>query len=286
MGSDCITKSCETHTTYGPSDSSTLKDLNKPFDLMYGSGSVNGDLVTDDMSFAGHTISLTFGTASTTSDDFEHYPMDGILGLGRDLSNAAVVGDTFMETVAAAKIIPAKQYGMSLQRESDGSMYGEINFGAPDTSKYDGDLQFTDTVADAHYWEIPCDDVMVDGKSTKLTGNTAIIDSGTTYILIPPNDAKQLHASIPGAEQETDAQWLIPCDTDLDIQLVFSGQGYSISPKDYIGSKVQSLCESRFVGTQGAGPDQWLVGDVFMKNVYTLFDFDQARIGMHTALIL
>ena len=286
MGSDCTTQSCKTHTTYGPSDSSTLKSLDKTFQLTYGSGSVSGELVTDDMSFAGHTISLTFGTASTTSDTFEHYPMDGILGLGRDKSNTAAVGDTFMETVAAAKIIPAKQFGMSLQRESDGSMYGEINFGAPDTSQYDGDLQFTDTVADGHYWEIPCDDVLIDGKSATLTGNTAIIDSGTTYIIMPPADAKQLHASIPGAVAEDDSQWLLPCDIDLDIQFVFSGQKYSISPKDYVGPTVNNMCESHFVGTLAAGPDQWLVGDTFMKNVYTLFDFDQARIGIYLTLKL
>ena len=279
MGSDCTTKSCETHSTYGPSDSTTLKVSSNTFAFSYGSGEVSGVIVTDNMAFAGHTISLTFGTASQTSDTFEDYPMDGILGLGRDASNAAK-GDTFMETVAAAKIIPAKQYGMSLQRESDGSMYGEINFGAPDTSKYDGDLQFTNTVSSGSFWEIPCDDITVDGTPVKLTGNTAIIDSGTTYILIPPADAKQLHASIPGAVQENDAQWNIPCNTDLDIQFVFSGQGYSVSPKDYVGPKVGGgLCSSHFVGTQGSGPDQWIVGDVFMKNVYTLFDFDEARIG-------
>ena len=279
MGSDCTTKSCETHTTYGPSDSTTLKVTEDTFSFKYGSGQVSGVIVTDNMEFAGHTISLSFGSASETSTTFEDYPMDGILGLGRDSADA-VKEATFMETVAIAKIIPAKQYGMSLQRESDGSMYGEINFGAPDTSKYDGNLQFTDTVSSGTFWEIPCDDLTVDGKSTKLSGNTAILDSGTTYILIPPADAKQFHASIPGAVQETDAQWNIPCDTASDIRFVFSGQGYSVSPKDYVGPSVGGgLCSSHFIGTQGSGPDQWILGDVFMKNVYTLFDFDQARIG-------
>jgi hypothetical protein len=33
------------------------------------------------------------------------------------------------------------------------------------------------------------------------------------------------------------------------------------------------------VAKQTFGPSQWLLGETFLKNVYTLFDYDGARVG-------
>ncbi|MCJ1313446.1 hypothetical protein MMC25_007124 [Agyrium rufum] len=285
MGSDCKSVACGTHTTYGPSDSSTLETTSETFAFAYGSGTVGGNVVTDTVSFAGNSIKLSFGSANTTSDTFNNYPMDGILGLGRDKSNQ-LSSATFMETATSDKIFSSKLFGISLQREStSGDMLGEINFGAPDTTKYKGDLSWTTTVSDQVYWEIPADDITIDSKSAGLSGRTAIIDSGTSYVLIPPDDSAALHKLIPGAVAEDNEIFNIPCDTEVDVQFVFSKVGYSVSPKDYVGIPVpgnSAMCASRFVGVSGAGPGQWIVGDVFLKNIYAVYDFDNERMGFGT----
>jgi len=72
----------------------------------------------------------------------------------------------------------------------------------------------------------------------------------------------------------TDGQgnFAFPCDTNTEISLVFGGQAFSISPKDYVGSPLQDgqgdkLCNSNIMGQQVGTANQWLVGDVFLKNV-------------------
>jgi cathepsin D len=44
-----------------------------------------------------------------------------------------------------------------------------------------------------------------------------------------------------------------------------------------------SLCVGALAGVDlGLGDDVWLLGDSFMKNVYTVFDLDQEAIGFAT----
>ena len=278
MGSDCTSVACTTHNTFGTDDSETLKVTQKPFNLTYGTGSVNGVIVNDTISFAGKSISMSFGSASSTSDDFNNYPMDGILGLGRTGANQMGV-PTFLETVEKANLFSANLFGVNLNREADGNADGEINFGSPDTTKYVGDLTYI-AVSNDHFWQIPVDDVIVNGVHCGVNGNTAIIDTGTTYMLLPPEDAKQIHAQIPGSKL-TGELYNLPCTTTDSVQMVFSGVPYDISPKDYVGRSVKGtdLCVSNIISSQASGANEWLVGDTFLKNVYSVFDLDKGRIG-------
>ena len=101
-------------------------------------------------------------------------------------------------------------------------------------------------------------------------------------MIIPPNDADALHNAIPGSVTDGQGNYAFPCSTNANIALVFGGQPFSISPKDYVGaplSGTSSLCQSNIVGQQIGGPNQWLNGDVFLKNVYSVFDFDNNQIG-------
>lgn len=279
MGSDCTTPACLAHNTFGNVNSDTLQITENPFNLTYGTGSVNGVVVNDTVAFAGFTLPLAFGSASNTSSDFVTYPMDGILGLGRSNSNTMGV-PTVMEAITNAKLLTANIFGVNLQRNGDGSTDGEVNFGAPDTSKYAGTLSYTNTVADGLMWEIPIDDASVNGERCNFTGKTAILDSGTSFVLMPPGDAQLLNAQIPQS-QENGSMSNVPCSSTAPVQFIFSGVTYNVSPKDYVGSPVQggSLCHSNIIGQQTFGANQWLLGDVFMKNVYTVFDLDKKRIG-------
>lgn len=280
MGSDCKSQVCGQHSTLGPSDSASLEVSSDGFDLTYGTGSVSGFTASDKVKIAGMSITLPFGLASEVSEDFSAYPMDGILGLGPP-SSRSMDFPTAMETIQKAKALSSNLFGVNLQRAGDGSIDGEISFGAPNQAKYQGAISHTSLVAGASMWEIPIDDAKVNGKPCSMTGKSAIIDTGTSFILLPLSDSQQIHSQIPGSQQDGEV-FNIPCSCQTPVQLIFSGVSYSISPADYVGDPISegsSTCTTNFIGRRPFGPDQWLVGDVFLKNVYSVFDYDEKRIG-------
>ncbi|KAJ5099084.1 Aspartic-type endopeptidase ctsD [Penicillium argentinense] len=278
FSSKCISDTCKSHHTFDSSTSDTYYSNSSTFSLGYGSGQIQGDLGQDTMSLADLDVTLSFGFATSATKAFNSYPIDGILGLGRSYTNGWEI-PSFMDKVAEKGLISSNLVGFSLSRANDNNKDGEVNFGTVDTTKYDGDITYTTTNADT--WTIPMDDAYVNGVPCNLIGKSAIIDTGTTYILIPPSDAATLFGLIPGSSQSGE-NYMIPCDSTATVEFEFSNVKYSIEPEDYIGSETDGGCISTIVGHQSSGPNTWLVGDVFLKNVYSVFDFDNGQIGFGT----
>ena len=282
MGSNCTTSACLAHDTFGSQDSSSLHVATAPWSVSYGTGTVQGVTVSDTVAFANYSVEMGFGSATETSNDFNNYPMDGILGLGRTASNE-IGTPTVMQVLDDKDLLQANILGIHLQRNSDGAKDGQITFGGVDNSKFHGALSYTQTLSsDSTLWEIPIEDLAVSGTSSQLSGRSAIIDTGTSYILMPPADAQTLHAQIPGSTNTGGSpNFMIPCNTVATVQFTFSGVTYGVHPKDYMGKAdtTGKMCASNIIGQQAYSATQWILGDVFLKNVYTVFDFDKDRIG-------
>ncbi|KAJ5501466.1 Peptidase aspartic catalytic [Penicillium expansum] len=278
--SKCTEPVCTRHHKFDKSASTSYTTDGSTFSLFYGSGQVSGKMGKDILSIGGLEVSQTFGLANNASETFQSYPFDGILGLGRSRTEGWNL-PSFMDLVAEKKLIKSNLVGFSLSRSADNNKDGEINFGGVDTTKFDGTISYTAT--NDKIWSIPVDDAYVNGKSCKFSGKSATIDTGTTYLLIPPADAKTLFALVPHSSQQPSNpnNYLIPCNSTATIEFEFSGVKYNVSPKDYVGnteSEGSDYCISTIVGYASNGAN-WLVGDVFLKNVYTVFDFDNGQIG-------
>lgn len=256
-----------------------------PFSVTYGTGSVSGTLATDTLHIGGSlSPSATFGLATNVSSEFKSYPMDGILGIGRGANvQGAVDAPQVMDALKDDNLIGSKLYGIHLSRASDKLSDGELNLGEVNKARFSGDLNWIDCVPnDTGFWEIPVSDASVDGKTLGLQGKNAIMDTGTSYILMPPADALAIHSPIPGFAQSGET-FSVPCDTTASLAFVFGQTSYNISAADWLGGKLDSgLCRSNIVGRQTFNESQWLVGDVFLKNVYSVFDFDGSRVGLGT----
>jgi cathepsin D len=284
FGSDCKSDSCSIHNTFGKSDSTTLSTTTQPFDLAYGTGEVEGTMAEDKVAFANYTLQLEFGLVKTASDDFNNYPFDGILGLGPASSND-LGSQTVMQALDQQAGLKSNILGVHLQRASDGAKDGQLTIGGLDTDKFRGDISYTKTKS-ASSWEIAIDDVFVGGQACKFTAKSAIIDTGTSYALMPPSDAKVLHRLIPGSANSGES-YTVPCDASTTVEVSISKIRYAISPKDYVGKRSSgNVCASNIIGHQPFGPNQWILGDVFLKNVYAVFDFDQDRVGELLAPLL
>lgn len=63
-------------------------DTNTPFAVTYGSGNVQGDIITDNLAVAGLALNThTFGVATAESVDFssDSVPFDGLMGLAQSV---------------------------------------------------------------------------------------------------------------------------------------------------------------------------------------------------------
>lgn len=74
--SDCTAAACQTHSSLGASDSTTLKISTTPWKITYGSGAANGFMVQDTLQMAGMQMkAVSFGTASNLSSSFSNFPV-------------------------------------------------------------------------------------------------------------------------------------------------------------------------------------------------------------------
>lgn len=126
------------------------------------------------------------------------------------------------------------------------------------------------------------DAVHADGN--QIVGNTSvIIDTGTTLIIGDAPAVKDIYASIPGSKEAPDVgagMYTVPCDNIPDISLSFGGKVFNISRDTFNMGPLDSNsseCVGGLVG--GDEQDYWIVGDVFLQNVYTAFDVGLARVG-------
>lgn len=280
MGSDCTSDACSSHTTFGSADSTTLETSSDPFSIAYGSGKVSGNLAKDTFNLAGMSFEYQFGLTTTTSDQFSSFAFDGILGFS--LNTGA--NENFLGAVADANELEQNIFCIALNRAADGTNNGEIRFGSVNEDKFTGDITYT-SLEDGDDWAIQLGDMTYDGNKANVGGVPSYIDTGTSFIFGPPDSVTALHSLIPGAQSSDNTTWTVPCDSDKNLTINFSGAEYDISAKDWISPKSKSgTCTSNIYGhevVQGA----WLLGDTFLKNVYAVFDKDKRRIGKSLAWI-
>ncbi|PSN63981.1 acid protease [Corynespora cassiicola Philippines] len=281
MSEDCLTEACQLHALFGDGDSDSLEVGDTPFKMEYGTGSVSGTLAQDTIHLGPFSPQFTFGLASNASDEFKSFPMDGLLGIGRQANRH----DTshIMDVLVNDNYISKKQYGIHFSRHVDGTEDGEINFGEPNTERFDGDLNFIKCVDnDDGFWELPIEDAGVDGKMIGIKNKIAIMDTGTSFFIIPEEDAIAIHSAMGDFTQSGDS-FIVPCDSQKIVQLKFGGQSYNISTADWIGGEVEDSpgrCKSHIIGRTTFGEERWLVGDVFLKNVYAVYDYDNSQMGL------
>lgn len=277
------TRPCN-HPTLNP-QSSTFKRTSDPFKITYGTGKVMGVLVEETMNMGGLVLNNhVLGGVTRASDEFtgKNVPFDGLMGTAKSiLSNQKVL--TPIEALAKAGTLSGAFVGYALGRVSDSQNIGQVTFGGIDQTKFSGDLTIFPNVNKKGFWEGTMNVVQVGGK-TILTDRTGILDTGTTLMVLPPEDAAVVHSNIPGATSDGKGGFRIPCTNTVKVGLSFGGVIFEINPVDLtfqpVGKNLAGQCLSGIsVGTVG-GPTQWLVGDVFLKNVYFATDVTNDQMGL------
>ncbi|KAF8323933.1 acid protease [Clavulina sp. PMI_390] len=274
--------SCGNHTLYNPAKSSTAKALSKTFSLAYGDGSTtSGKLYTDRVAI-GNLIAKnqTIGSATSYSSSFETSTPDGLMGLAWPALSS--FGATpFFNTLVNTKAVTPGQFGFYLA--ATGS---ELHLGGADTSKYAGAINWR-KVTQEGYWQIDMDSMDVDGKAV-VSKLSAIVDSGTTLIVGDTDKVAKFWAGVPGSKDASktfgSGFYSYPCNSTATVSAVFGGKKYDIAAQ-WLSLGLLADGSTECVGsivTDGLDDEFWILGDVFMRNVYTIFSFDSAQVGFAT----
>lgn len=287
-GSECrIT--CFNHRTYDHSKSSTYQKNGSYFRIRYGAGNVAGYLSTDDVYLGDVQIpAVTFGEVTCAMGlglAYAFGKFDGILGLGWPEISINGIKPIFTIMIER-ELIETPVFSFYLGKE-DGQD-GEITFGGVDGNRFVGEITFANLISTT-YWMFTLDDIVVPNSVFETSTHRAILDSGTSVIAGPLEEVKTL-AHILGAKPFwlNKNEYIISCDGMAhlpSIHFIISGRSFSIPSYDYI-MKVSNIpgipCLLGFIGlniTSTSGP-MWILGDVFMRKYYSIFDYGNKRIGL------
>jgi hypothetical protein len=270
---------------YDHDKSTSYEEDGGDFEIMYGSGSVNGFFsietvtIADDIDVVGQRFAEV-QDAGGLGMAYSFGKFDGILGLG--FTSISIDGTTTVfENAIKQNLLDQPVFSFYLG--DDGP--GELTFGGYDSSKFEGDLTFVKLSA-ATYWQIEMDSVTAGDKYSTSAPASAIVDSGTSLITGPKTEITQLAAAV-GAKPNIMGEYTVDCK-DLDkmpsITFTIGGNDYVIPGKKAV-IQAQGTCLLAFMGMNfPEGGPQWILGDVFMRQYYTVFNYVDESIGFAKAI--
>ena len=269
---------------YDSKSSDSFVEDGSEFSIQYGSGAVSGvfakdtvvladDISVDNQKFATIHDAAGMGLGYT----FAYF--DGILGLGFDSISVGGAETVFHNAIDQGKV-EKPMFAFYLGDNAD----GELTFGGYDDDKFEGDELTWVPLSDATYWRIDMDAVKIGEFS--IGESDAIVDSGTSLIIGPKMDILAIALEI-GAKPTMTGQYTIDCEKVAgipDMTWTIAGKEYTVAGKKLV---IQSagMCIFAMMGMDFPAPGpQWILGDVFMREYYTVFDYAEKRVGFAKAV--
>ncbi|KAI0640743.1 acid protease [Trametes meyenii] len=299
--SDGVSTTSDGIPTFDSANSSSFTNLNTSFSISYGSGAARGTLGKDVVQFAGFEVdSQVFGVVTQVSQNLLNAPVSGLMGLGFKSIAASGATPFWQQLAETDGTLDSPLMAFQLTRFVDVNNAqtlepgGTFNLGAVNSSLFTGDIDYQD-IPDGQegYWIQQLSALTVNGNSVSVGSGSAAyaaIDTGTTLVGGPESIVSALYAQIPGSEALTGSNsgyWTYPCSTDVNVTMRFGSSSISwpISTADFLLEQVgQGTCVGAFfaLNTSGTSAPAWIVGDTFLKNVYTVFRSNPASVGFAT----
>lgn len=279
VSSTCTSSDCQGQRLYNPSDSSTSVDRKQKFNLkVTDSETVTGNQYADTVRVAGlEATDQVLGAASSYPKNFNTYSFrpDGRMGMAYQ-SISAYKAPSFPQNLVSQGVTTEPVFAF---RMGTGC---ELNIGGLDHSAYTGDLVYT-PVTTKGFWQVNLDAVQANNKRS-VGRISAIIDTGSPLIIGDRQNVDKLYATIPGSRALSNGLYSVPCDSIPTVRITVSGSAFDIDP-DLFNQGPVSEGSSQCVGGIVAGPQSkppqrfWSIGDVFLQNVYSVFDVGNNRVG-------
>eukprot|EP00005_Dracoamoeba_jomungandri_P004165 CAMPEP_0174256962 /NCGR_PEP_ID=MMETSP0439-20130205/6153_1 /TAXON_ID=0 /ORGANISM="Stereomyxa ramosa, Strain Chinc5" /LENGTH=360 /DNA_ID=CAMNT_0015339827 /DNA_START=105 /DNA_END=1187 /DNA_ORIENTATION=+ len=282
---------CLLHKKYDSSKSSTYVKNGTKWSIEYGSGACSGFLSQDVLGMGGLQVQKqVFGEATAEPGmAFVAAQFDGILGMAFVTISVDHVTPVWYN-ILSQHLVDTPSFSFWLSSNPQGSNGGVLTLGGTDSKYYTGDFTYV-PLTNETYWEFLMDEISVGGQSY-ASAQHAVADTGTSLIAGPSSIVNAINTKL-GAKQNFAGEWVFASCSVLpnlpNITVTLAGKEFTMSGKQYVlevSAEGVSECVSGFMGIDMPPPvgPLWILGDVFIRNFYTTFDFAGKQVGFATAV--
>ncbi|KAG8132117.1 hypothetical protein E2320_010003, partial [Naja naja] len=308
----CQSQPCNNHQLFNPSQSSTYSSNGQTFSIQYGSGSLTGVFGYDTVTIQGIPITnQEFGLSETEPGSaFVYSKFDGILGLAYP-SLSAGGATTVMQGMIQENLIDAPVFSFYLSSQVSRMV---VHLSSEESIPVSTLVRFIPV-----QWQA-IDGFMVNNQVTNWCsqGCQAIVDTGTSLLTVPGQFFDQLMQQLgaqqnnygtvekicymqgqgilsvtgnPKYQQETwdTLIYVVNCNNVQSMPTItfdINGVNFPLTPSAYILPYSGDYCQVGIMPTylpSQNGQPLWILGDVFLRPYYSVYDLGNNRVGFAAA---
>uniref|UniRef100_A0A8C4RS84 pepsin A n=1 Tax=Erpetoichthys calabaricus TaxID=27687 RepID=A0A8C4RS84_ERPCA len=244
----CNSQACSNHNRFNPSQSSTYQATSTSVSIQYGTGSMTGFLAYDTVDVSINVANQIFGLSTSEPGSFLYYAQfDGILGLAYPSISSSSATPVF-DNMMSQNLVNQDLFSFYLSPDDQSGSV--VTFGGVDPNYYSGSINWVPLTSES-YWQIQVDYIQVNGQTVACSqGCQAIVDTGTSLLSGPPTPISNIQNAIG-----------------------ISSDG---------GQECTSGFQSMDIPTSSG--DLWILGDVFIRVYYSIFDRANNMVGLAQAV--
>lgn len=273
-------------------------NTNRPWRIQFGTGvgvgvggaatpSASGTIIQDTVSVAGLTVKRqAVGLITKQSPNlFEGTKIEGIFGMGVS-KTGPMRSPTFFGNLIDNRAIEQAVFSLFMTPKVIGN--AELTLGGTNPARYTGKINYLPVSGRNGYWNVTFDAIAVNGRPTNIRRQGAIADSGTSNMIAPARDAREIYAIISPKIKMIDPKgaYGMPCSevSGLKAAITFTmgGQKYTIPTQELsVGPYPRQPNMCQMLINSGSEPF-WIIGASLMKYYYTVWDVGNKRLGFAT----
>lgn len=276
--------------------------------FFYGSGSLNGQYFNDNLIIGGIEITNQEIIQANHLENLENLEADGVLGLGyeRNTDNSG----TFLTNLKKRNLINDIIFSFYFKRITPANEKNNIpnQFllgGIDERLIEEGNLIRYCDVIDDNFWAVKMESIRISNVSEEyelseknfrnlkkietMFNNTnihfeAIMDTGTSYILLPNifyEKFQEIFVNLYDCDLMVGVLYCSESDLSKfpNIEISLCGNIITLYPIDYI----KIYRDNAYIFIQGIEGLKAVLGDVFFRKYYTVFNLEESEIGFALA---
>jgi len=271
---------CREHTAFVQTSSATYEPFPHELTVNYGGGTIRCHLGKETITIGDLQIKHQhFGQTYYANGKFGK--SDGIVGLAfPPLAAKGTVN--FFDNLMQQAVVKNPIFSFYLSKHP-GSKSSEVMIGSARPELHSAPFQYHNLLNQDDYWSICMNDIEIDGKPQNLCNGKCcklVVDTGTSFFTGPSAGVRRI---LPQIRADSDCSNVhnLP-----KLTFVVDGKKYSMDSDDYTVKLGFGRCMTAMMSLnvdEPRGP-LWILGDVFLRQFYSIFDRKNARVGLAPAV--